>query len=170
MPSAFDNVAARLKEAIPKRPDGKEITAWREQAVALNNMATRLTNAENRIAILEGTQPTPGPTPDPPPPPPPTPEKQYAPRAYNTAPNGADARFCMRSEYGVTRHGAGWIDALGVTYDEGGRDLGGRTKLQVPELKPANEMDHRDVCDEYVGPTGVRVGGTHGYPAGSFER
>jgi hypothetical protein len=106
----------------------------------------------------------------PPPPPPPPSTERYAPRAYNTAPNGSDARFCMSSSYGVEPNGSGFVDARGVTYDEGGRDLGGRTKLLVPELKPANEMDDRDVCDPYVGPTGRQIGGAAGYPDASFER
>lgn len=106
----------------------------------------------------------------PPPPPPPPPPDRYAPRAYNTAPNGSDARFCMDAKWGVVRIAGGYRDAMGVAYDEGGRDLGGRTKTVVPELKPANEMDDRAVCDPYVGPTGRAIGGSAGYPAGSFVR
>lgn len=59
---------------------------------------------------------------------------------------------------------------MGVTYDIDGRDLGGRTKTIVPQLKPSNEMDGRDPCDQYVGPTGATIGGSAGYPAQSFER
>lgn len=122
----------------------------------------------NRIMLLLesiGAPPVP-----PPPPPAPPPASRYAPRAYNTGTNLSDARFCMDSRWGVVRDGAGFRDAMGVAYDEGGRDLGGRTKTIVPELKPANEMDSRDVCDPYVGPTGVAIGGDAGYPPGSFQR
>ena len=122
----------------------------------------------NRIMLLLESIGTTSPPPPPPPPPPTTPG--YAPRAYNTGTNLSDARFCMDSRWGVVRDGAGFRDAMGVTYDEGGRDLGGRSKLSVPELKPANEMDGRDPCDPYVGPTGRTIGGAAGYPAGSFLR
>lgn len=167
--SVFDNAAARLKEHLPTRKsDGKEITAWAEQARALNTMRKELANALDRIEILENSgQPIPEP---PPPPDPDPPTARYAPRAYNTAPNGSDARFCMDPQWGVTRVGDHYVDQMGVHYDEGGRDLGGRSKKIVPELKPANEMDDRVPCDPYVGPTGARIGGSAGYPPGSFEQ
>lgn len=103
------------------------------------------------------------------PPPPPPPPILYAPRAYNSTPS-ADARFCMDASYGVVRDGAGYIDRMGIRYDEAGRDLGGRTTTVVPELKGANSMDGKEPCDEYVGPTGVLIGGVAGYPAASFQR
>lgn len=103
------------------------------------------------------------------PPPPPPPPNNYAPRAYNSTPS-ADARFCMDAKYGTVRDGAGYRDAMAVQYDESGRDLGGRSKTIVPELKGANSMDGREPCDEYVGPTGRTIGGEAGYPAASFEQ
>lgn len=172
--SAFDNVAARLKEHLPFKKDTdppQPITAWVDQAKALNKMAadlndarTRLANVEARVAKLEGG--TPEPTPDPIPTPP---SAKYAPRAYNST-SRADARFCMSAQYGTVKDGSGYRDAAGVRYDENGLDLGGRTKTIVPELKGADSMDGREPCDEYVGPTGKTIGGSAGYPAASFER
>ena len=124
-------------------------------------------------AVIPGPNP-----PDPEPEPEPEPTLGYAPRAYNTAPNGADARFCMDSKWGVRRvqsgdnapDGAVFIDRHSVFYDGGGRDLGQRTKMTVPELLFADNMDDRAVCDVYRGPTGRWIGGEHGYPAASFLR
>ena len=132
----------------------------------LNRMASDLTKLEDRVALLEGSPLPPEPEPIPPKPQPTT---KYAPRAYNTTPS-ADARFCMSSQYGVIRDGNGFVDAQGVRYDESGRDLGGRTGLQVPQLKGANSMDGREPCDQYTGPMGTTIGGSAGYPAASFER
>lgn len=101
--------------------------------------------------------------------PPPPPQNRYAPRAYNWT-LSADARFCMDAKWGVARQPGGFVDAAGVHYDEAGRDLGGRTKSIVPELKGANSMDGREPCDEYVGPTDRTIGGDAGYPAASFEQ
>jgi len=164
--SAFDNVAARLKEHLPfKKDTTTPITAWADQAKALNKLAADVNGLMVRVAKLEGS---PTPTPEPEPTPEPTPQPKYAPRAYNSTPS-ADARFCMSSQYGVQRVGGGYVDARGVNYDESGRDLGGRSKNIVPELKGANSMDGREPCDEYVGPTGRTIGGSAGYPAASFE-
>ena len=103
--------------------------------------------------------------PPPPPPPPPPPEKRYAPKAYNST-SRADARFCMAAEYGVTRDGLGYIDEMGVRYDEGGRDLGGRSTDQVPGLKGADSMDGLEPCDSYT-----KDGrGFPPYPVESFNR
>jgi hypothetical protein len=168
--SAFDNVAARLKEHLPFKKDSdppQPITAWADQAKALNRMAADLNDVRARVAKLEGTTPTPEPEPEPEPEP--IPPQKYAPRAYNSTPS-ADARFCMSTQYGVARDGNGYVDSMGVRYDEAGRDLGGRSKNIVPELKGANSMDGREPCDEYVGPTGRTIGGSAGYPAASFER
>lgn len=109
---------------------------------------------------------TPEPTPEPEPEPEPIPQNKYAPRTYNSTPS-ADARFCMKAEYGVKAVLGGFIDAMGVRYDESGRDLGGRTKNIVPELKGANSMDGREPCDPYTGPTGKAM---PPYPLASFER
>jgi len=164
--SAFDNVAARLKEHLPfKKDTTTPITAWADQAKALNKMAADVDRLMVRVGKLEGTTPTPEPTPEPEP----TPVVKYAPRAYNSTPS-ADARFCMLTKYGVVKEGSGYVDSKGVHYDEAGRDLGGRSKNQVPELKGANSMDGREPCDEYVGPTGRTIGGSAGYPAASFEQ
>jgi len=161
--SAFDNVAARLKEHLPYKKDTTTpITAWADQAKLLNRMAADLTALENRVDVLEGTSPEPTPEPEPTPIPP----QRYAPRTYNSHP-AADARFCMKSEFGVVRDGAGYRDAMGVQYDEAGRDLGGRTKTIVPELKYANSMDGKEPCDPYTGPTGKVM---PPYPPTSFER
>jgi hypothetical protein len=179
MPNAFDNAAARLKELLPKRPNGQAITAWEEQRKALNSMLARIGDAEKRLTALEGGQSEPPPDP-PPPPPPPTPDDSYAPRTHNWTPS-ADARFCMKDEYGTRRvtsgdnppPGAVFIDRRNVFYDAAGRDLGGRSNGEgsvIPELKGGNSMDGLEPCDEYVGPTGVRIGGAAGYPARSFEQ
>lgn len=172
--SAFDNVAARLKEHLPFKKDSDPpqiITAWADQAKALNKMAADLNDVRARVAKLEDTSPTPTPepTPEPEPIPEPTPTPKYAPRAYNST-SSADARFCCTEQYGCRREGSGWVDTMGIHYDEGMRDLGGRSKNIVPELKGANSMDGREPCDEYVGPTGRTIGGSAGYPAASFER
>jgi hypothetical protein len=72
----------------------------------------------------------------------------------------------MAAEYGVRREGAGYVDAMGVRYDEAGRDLGGRTKDIVPGLKGANSMDGKEPCETYT-----NEGRTFPpYPAASFER
>ena len=128
---------------------------------------------ERRVAALEaqGPAPEPEPVPEPVPPPPPPPAR-YAPRAYNSTAS-ADARFCCTAEYGCVRDGAGYRDAMGIRYDESMRDLGGRsnnTANPIPELKGANSMDGREPCEQYVGPTGVTIGGSAGYPAASFLR
>lgn len=103
--------------------------------------------------------------PPPPPPPPPPPVSAYAPRAYNSTPS-ADARFCMDSQYGVRPDGGGYIDQMGIRYDEAGRDLGGRTTTIVPGLKGANSMDGKEPCEPYT-----NEGRTFPpYPAESFER
>jgi hypothetical protein len=105
------------------------------------------------------------PKPPDPEPPDPEPGKKYAPRTYNST-DRADARFCMKEEYGVVRQGSGYVDQMGVTYDDGGRDQGGRSKDIVPGLKGADSMDGREPCDPY----------THDsrsfppYPAESFNK
>jgi hypothetical protein len=179
--SVFDNVAARLKEFHPKRlSDDKEITAWREQAVALNTMRKELTNALNRIAILEGTVPAPTPTPAPTPEPTPPPVTRLAPRAYNLGLNDSDPRFCVFLPDGTLRPGIAKI-APDRYRDEGGHIYNGdgmgqdggnwrdRNRI-VPELKRADSMDGLPVCAQYTGPTGVVVGGSADYPAASYER
>jgi hypothetical protein len=108
------------------------------------------------------TNPTPPPTE---PPPEPEPGLRYAPRSYNTT-DRADARFCMKPEYGVVRSGAGYVDEMGVHYDEAGKDLGGRSKDFVPGLKGADSMDGAEPCDSYT-----KDGRTFPpYPAESFNR
>ena len=109
-----------------------------------------------------------GGTPDPPVPPDPPSGKRYAPRTHNTV-GAADARFCMKPEYGVKRVTEGdgyWIDEMGVRYGENGLDLGGRSKNQVPGLKGANSMDGLEPCDPYT-----NEGVTYPpYPPGSYEK
>jgi hypothetical protein len=99
--------------------------------------------------------------------PPPTttaPAPRPAPQAYNRGSSGQDARYCVNG-------GAGGTDAAGYRYDSGGREIDGRrTGNPVAELKPADEMDGREPCDQYVGPTGRTIGGAAGYPPGSYER
>lgn len=164
------SIADRLRAAI-RKPNGEAYAVWdqiqpyfvglraREEATGM-----QLAALEKRVTALEQGAP----------PPPPPPSNTYAPRAYNSVSGGSDARFCMDSKWGVRRTVAGepghWADSQNIFYDEGGRDLGGRSMLQVPELKPANQMDDRLPCDSYVGPTGVHIGGSSGYPLASFER
>lgn len=99
--------------------------------------------------------------------PPPTttaPAPRPAPQAYNRGSSGQDARYCVNG-------GANGTDAAGYRYDSGGREIDGRrTGNRVLELKPSDEMDGREPCDQYVGPTGRTIGGAAGYPPGSYER
>jgi hypothetical protein len=118
--------------------------------------------ASGFMSQIAASNPPPQPEPEPPPA-----NRGFAPRTHNST-SRADARFCMKSEFGVVPHAGGFIDQMGITYDEGGRDLGGRSKRIVPELKGADSMDGLEPCDEYVGPTGKRIGGAAGYPAESF--
>jgi len=101
--------------------------------------------------------------------PPPEPTKKYAPRTYNST-DRADARFCMKEEYGVVRTGGGagdmYVDQMGVHYSENGMDLGGRSKNIVPGLKGADSMDGAEPCDPYT-----KDGRTFPpYPAESFNQ
>ena len=83
-----------------------------------------------------------------------------APRTYNAAPGGEpSSRFCTT---GLPRNAQGSLYDSFSTYDDDGRDLGGRTAKQVQGLKPANEMDGRGPCDPY--------GVFPPWPAGSYER
>jgi hypothetical protein len=105
------------------------------------------------------------PNPPDPPDPEPEPTKKYAPRSYNST-DRADARFCMSQEYGVVRQGSGYVDQMGVSYDEAGKDLGGRSKDIVPGLKGADSMDGAEPCDPYT-----KDGRTFPpYPAESFNK
>jgi hypothetical protein len=95
--------------------------------------------------------------PEEPPDPQPT---MVAPRTYNTAPGGEpSARFCTT---GLPRNSSGQLYDIYATYDDDGHDLGGRTALQVPGLKPANEMDGRGPCDPY--------GNFPPWPEGSYAK
>lgn len=76
----------------------------------------------------------------------------------------------MDSKYGVTPAPFGYIDQMNIMYDTDGRDLGHRTKTLIPELKSADDMDGREPCEAYLGPTGQMIGGEFGYPAASFEQ
>ena len=72
----------------------------------------------------------------------------------------------MKEEYGVVRQGSGYVDAMGATYDESGRDLGARSKDIVPGLKGADSMDGAEPCDPYT-----KDGKSFPpYPAESFNR
>lgn len=166
---AVDDVVKWLKTLLPNRPGSSTpITAWdafgkliKAMRVLILELAVKVQNHEQRLRALEGVDPDPD-------------EPPYAPRTHNTT-SRADARFCMDSKWGVrpTRVSSGaqgFVDEQGVEYDEAGRDLGGRSAHNVPELKGADSMDGAEPCDPYVGPTGVSIGGDAGYPAGSFIR
>lgn len=165
----LSKLKAALKSILPDTAD-PAVDASIGTLVTLVSNSNELVDARvlERLAALEAGSPAPPPDPGPEPEPTPTPGG-YAPRAYNST-DRADARFCMKAEFGVSRSGAGFVDARGVQYDEAGRDLGGRTKTIVAELKGADSMDGREPCDQYVGPTGRTIGGSAGYPAASFER
>lgn len=148
--SVFDNVASRLKEAIPKRPDGKPITAWAEFATFMNKLVGRVGSLEDRVLALEGGAPPP-----PPPPPPDPPPARYAPRTYNKA-NFRDAIFCI---VGLPRNAQGEYyepSKPSVRYDENGKSLGGAPgdtrdpDRIVPGIKPADQTDGRGPCDPYT--------------------
>lgn len=84
------------------------------------------------------------PTPDPEPEPEPS---GFAPRTYNKSSSG-DARFCVA---GLPKDSSGaYVDAMGVRYDDGGRDLGGRDGSRiVPGIKASDMMDDNGPCDGY---------------------
>ena len=95
-----------------------------------------------------------------PPPPPPPPLPRYAPQTYNRGSSGQDARYCTA---GLPQVGGYYVDAKGVRYDAGGREVdGARSGSPVQGLKPADEMDGREPCDPY--------NGFPPWPAASYER
>lgn len=108
----------------------------------------------------------------PPPPPPPPPPKRYAPMTHHVGDRDQDPRFCCKPEFGVRwDSGRGlYVDEMGATYDSDMRLNGGRDRNRKPPmLKGAESMDGLEPCDEYIGPTGMRIGGSAGYPPESFE-
>ena len=150
----------RKQPGVPQRGpnyDPNDIDTWPWPDKMERTM--RILKDDHDAAVVS-PPPDPGPDPEPEPEP-----GRYAPRTYNTT-SRADARFCMSAEYGVVRQGAGYVDAMGVTYDEGGRDMGGRSKDIVPGLKGADSMDGREPCDPYT------EGGRSfpPYPAESFNK
>lgn len=154
-----------LKKAGGKWPSIDTLTQPIDQWKAYDKAERAFTILVHDHDGAADPSPGPDPGPDPEPEPEPEPEQKYAPRTYNTT-DRADARFCMKPEYGVEKQGAGYVDAMGISYDEAGKDLGGRSKEQVAGLKGADSMDGREPCDEY----------THNertfppYPAESFNR
>jgi hypothetical protein len=107
-----------------------------------------------------------------PPPPPPPPPARYAPMTHHVGDRDQDPCYCMRPEYGVVWDAARGlhVDAKGATYDEKGRLSGGRDRSRKPPmLKGAESMDGLEPCDQYVGPTGMLIGGSAGYPPESYE-
>jgi hypothetical protein len=113
--------------------------------------------------------------PPPPPPPPPDqpPAKRYAPRSHNVGDRDQDPRFCCKPEYGVKLVGGVYVDEMGIRYDtdhmfdmDSQRERG----YIVPELTHAGDMNGKEPCDQYVGPTGMTIGGAAGYPPGSYHR
>lgn len=108
----------------------------------------------------------------PPPPPPPPPQKRHAPMTHHVGAGNQDPCFCMRPEYGVVWDPVRnlYVDQLGATYDVKGRLNEGRDRNRKPPmLKGAESMDGLEPCEQYVGPTGMTIGGSAGYPPESFE-
>jgi hypothetical protein len=88
--------------------------------------------------------------PDPPDPPKPPTKPRLAPMTHYAAP-GADARFCVHGQPGVTRLSPDeYVDEGGYRYTENGLCHGGRTGTFVAILKPANSMDGKEPCDGYT--------------------
>jgi hypothetical protein len=151
----------RKQPNVPQRgpnydPDNIDTWPWPDKM----ERTMRILKDDHDAAVANPPQPGPEPEPEPEPEP-----GKYAPRTYNTT-SRADARFCMKEEYGVTRQGAGYVDQMGATYDESGRDLGARSKDIVPGLKGADSMDGREPCDPYT-----QDGKTFPpYPAESFNK
>lgn len=122
--------------------------------------------------VLRGIDSGSYPTAPPPPPPPPPPTKRYAPMTHHVGLNDQDPCYCMSPEYGAIWNPSRglYVDQKGATYDQKGRLNEGRDRNRKPPmLKGAESMDGLEPCDQYVGPTGVTIGGSAGYPAESFE-
>ena len=96
-------------------------------------------------SIVEQSEEEPAPEPEPEPEP--EPPGRYAPRTYNRSASG-DARFCVE---GLPKDSTGaHVDAMGIRYDDGGRDLGGRDGSRVvPGIKSSDMMDDKGPCDPY---------------------
>lgn len=106
-------------------------------------------------------------------PPPPPPAKRYAPMTHHVGRDDQDPCYCMSPQYGaVWDSGRGlFVDQMGATYDAKGRLNEGRDRNRKPSmLKGAESMDGLEPCDQYVGPTGMTIGGSAGYPPESFDR
>ena len=166
--SAFDNVAARLKEHLPFKKDSvppQPITAWAEQAKALNRMASDIGDLKKRVAALElGTPPPPDNGEEPPPT-----TKTYAPQTYNIGSGNQDPRYCIM---GLPVNSSGEsVDTDGILYDSNGLNKDGRRNRNkiVAGLKPADMMDGRDACDGYEWQGHTFPGGKEGWPAESYK-
>lgn len=104
--------------------------------------------------------------------PPPPPTARFAPMTHHIGANNQDPCFCMKPEYGVVWDAARglYVDQRGATYDIKGRLNSGRDRYRkLPFLKGAESMDNLEPCDQYVGPTGMLIGGSAGYPPACFE-
>lgn len=139
-PLAADDVAKLLTTNV-KRLDGKDATAFNQQAKALKEMRNLLVELLGRVQALEDD------VVDPEPPSPPPTIQAYAPRTYNKSASG-DARFCVA---GLPKDASGaYVDAMGVRYDSDGKDLGGRDGSRiVPGIKGSDMMDDNGPCDPY---------------------
>lgn len=147
--------ANRLRRLDPAGTNATGTGAWDKLE------RTCLILATDHDAAITTTPPPPPTTTSPPPTTTAPAPKRLAPQAYNAGSRGQDPRYCIHWP-GVVNVGPNrWRDEGGFEYDDGGLSLGGRTVRTIAGLKPADEMDSREVCD----PDGA---GHPPYPAESF--
>jgi hypothetical protein len=122
---------------VGDRPASLEQWYWLEKL----ERTLRILKDDHDEAIVTPTPPNPLP-----PVPPTDPIIRVAPQTYN-AEGGSNARYCTA---GLPRNADGRLFDRYATYDEDGRQLGGRSEQHIDGLKGARMMDDKGPCDPYA--------------------